>query len=47
MRHIKSPGSPQRFLAIHATGYDTFNLQRPYYLALHAPLSQCKTLQRD
>jgi hypothetical protein len=33
---LKSPGSPQRFLAIHATVYDTFNLQRPYYVTPHA-----------
>src|SRR5437762_1911079 len=39
--------SPHRLLAIHSVGYGTFNPQRPYYLASHALLSQCKTLPCD
>ena len=49
LRHerAKSPGSPHRLLAIHSAGYGAFNPQRPYYIASHALLSQCKTLPCD
>jgi putative transposase len=30
MQRLKSPGSAQKFLATHAAGYKTFNVQHPF-----------------